>query len=95
MQDMQSGPDQTEQTSPQSLGDTPGVAAGAEAVVAQPAPTAWGFIENGLFIEIPKRPLQLANMGPPCSVKMYNGSIREIIERVAPEAHNGSEGVVS
>ncbi len=45
---------------------------------------AWGFIEDGRFIRIPKRPLELAGMRPPCAVRMWDGTSRNIIEEPQP-----------
>jgi hypothetical protein len=40
----------------------------------------WGFIEEGAFVSLPKRPMVLANMGPPpFDVTLPSGEVRHII----------------
>ena len=55
----------------------------------------WGFYEDGIFIEVPKRPMILADMMPPCVVIVL-GRLRHIIEEpmatYSPEAIAAAQG---
>jgi hypothetical protein len=36
-------------------------------------PRRWGHMEDGKFVEVPKPPLILAGLEPPCTVQLYGG----------------------
>jgi hypothetical protein len=46
-------------------------------------PRRWGYVEDGAFVPVPKPPLILAGLEPPCTVHLYFGERSIIVE---PEA---------
>jgi hypothetical protein len=50
----------------------------------------WGFVEDGVFIPVPKVPLERAELAPPCVVRVHDG-LREIIEEPVADPVAGAE----
>lgn len=42
----------------------------------------WGYMLGDTFIELPKRPMELAGLGPPpFAVQLPTGKVRHVIEK--------------
>lgn len=40
----------------------------------------WGFLEHGIFVVLPKRPMLLAGLGPPpFTVELPDGRLRHVV----------------
>lgn len=57
------------------------VALRSHAPIPQPVTKAWGVMEDGRFVPLPKQPMLDAELGPPpFDVTLPHGEVRHIIE---------------
>ncbi len=57
----------------------PAVGEDAPVVIVRPATRRWGFMEDGVFVPVPKGPLIQACLEPPCVISV-RGAPRCIVE---------------